>query len=454
MALSTVALTVKYQLRRTHPQRGRLQRRLDALEHADADGIRAYQEQRLRQLVCLAARRSPFYREYFRNSGIDPRSIRTLDDLPKLPLLSREDLAQRADDFRTLPRWLMRSVRSGGTSGVPIECHRTLASTMFELAALERQWSWFGVPENSRRIVLRGNTFATGGKAPTLAVRGARQLLVSSYHLTPDRLDRIVADIRRFAPDVVEGWPSSIALLAALLRDRQIRIPVRAVITSSEVMAPGQRALIEQVFEAPVIDHYGQTERAAMAGACEAGGYHVFPYYGIVELLPVEGAPDRWEIVGTSLQNRGFPLFRYRTGDEVRPAPAGPCPCGRAFPLLGVVDGRVEDTFTSADGRPLPLPSSIVDDLTGLREAQIAQLRPGVFELRVVPGTGFSEARTTAHARRNVLRQFGSGQELRVRVFEMLPRPPSGKLKTAVVDPAPPNGETSFGRDTIPGKRT
>ncbi|MEC3955852.1 phenylacetate--CoA ligase family protein [Nocardia sp. CDC153] len=453
-------MTLKYQLRRTHPQRSRLHKRLRELEHADADAIRAYQEQRLRALVCIAARRSPFYREFFRTSGVDPRSIRTLDDLTRLPLLSRQDLAERSDDFRTLPRWLMRSARSGGTSGVPIECHRTLGSAMFEVAALERQWSWFGVSPNARRVILRGNTFATDGKRPTLTVPGARQLLVSSYHLTPDRVDVIAEDIRRFGPDVVEGWPSSIALLAALLRDRDIRIPVRAVITSSEVMAPGQRAVIARVFDAPIVDHYGQTERAAMAGVCEAGGYHVFPHYGIVELLPVPDAPDRWEIVGTSLQNKGFPLFRYRTGDEVRPATPGPCPCGRAFPLLGVVDGRVEDTFVSADGRPLPLPSSIVDDLTGLREAQIAQLRPGVFELRVVPGTGFSEARTTAHARRNIARQFGSGQELRVRVFDVLPRPASGKLKTAVVEPGSSvkprstTDETPLRRPTIPGQRT
>lgn len=444
---------LKYRLRRAYPRYASIRRSLSRLEHAGAEEIRAYQEQHLRRLVRIAATRSPFYREHFRASGIDPASIRTLADLPRLPLISRSDLAERSDDFRTMPGWLMWTVRSGGTSGVPIRCHRTLASSVFELAALEHQWSWFGVPPNARRVILRGNTFATGDRrAPTSAVPRARQLLVSSYHLTPDRVGTIVDDIRRFAPDVIEGWPSSITLLATLLRDRRTRIPVRGIITSSEVMAPGQRALLTEVFEAPIIDHYGQTERAVMAGVCEAGGYHVFPHYSIVELLPVPGETDRWEIVGTSLHNAGFPLFRYRTGDEVRPAAPGPCPCGRHFPLLGIVDGRVEDTFTSADGRPLPLPSSIVDDLTGLREAQIAQLRPGVFELRVVPGNGFSEARTAAHARRNIARQFGSGQELRVRVFEVLPRPPSGKLKTAVVEHTAP-GETPSRERAIPVKR-
>jgi phenylacetate-CoA ligase len=116
--------------------------------------------------------------------------------------------------------------------------------------------------------------------------------------------------------------------------------------------------------------------------------------------VAVPGTPDRFEIVGTALHNWGFPLLRYRTGDQVGPASPEPCPCGRSFPRLGIVDGRVEDMVLSADGRPVPLPASVVDDLTGLREAQLVQHRPGVFEVRVVPGAGFDPAATERRARR------------------------------------------------------
>lgn len=407
------------------------------MDRADAADIEAFQEQRLRALVRLAAARSPFYREFFRQSGVDPRAIRTLADLELLPLISRRELAERPEDFRTYPRKAMWAASSSGTSGAPISTYRTQGSSVYELSALERQWSWFGLPADSRRVILRGSAFASDQSGnPTKLLPGARQLMVSSYHLTDQYLDEIVARIKDFEPHAIEGWPSSIALLAALLRDRGITLPVVAVITSSEVMNPGQIALIREVFVGPVVDHYGQTERVAMAGTCEAGGFHVFPDYGIVELLPVEGADQRWEIVGTPLHNWGFPLFRYRTGDEVGPASQEPCACNRGFAQLGPIDGRVEDSFTSADGRPLPLPSSIVDDLRGLREAQIAQFAPGVFEVRVVPAADYDEAATTAHIRDNVERMFGEGQNLTIRVFDRIPRPPSGKLKTAIVENA------------------
>ena len=412
-----------------------MRRQLERLERADSAEIRRSQERRLRALVRVAAARSPFYREYFRESGVDPRGIRTLDDLPQLPLLTRDHLLQRAEDFRVYPRRLLWPASSSGSSGRPISVYRTPGSSVYELCALERQWGWFGLRPGARRVILRGSAFvATEPGTLTKAVPGARQLLVSSSHLIPSNLDAIMRDVREFAPDAIEGWPSSIALLAALLRERDEKFPVQAVITSSETMTAGRVALMEEVFGGPVIDHYGQTERVMMAGTCEDGGYHVFPDYGIVELLPVPNTESRWELVGTPLHNWGFPLFRYRTGDEVGPAPRQPCPCGRSFPLLGPLHGRVEDSFTAADGRPIPLPSTVVDDLSGVREAQIIQLARGRYEIRLAPAAGFDELAVNETIRRNVEHLFGAGQHVTLRIMPRLPRSKSGKLKPVVVE--------------------
>jgi phenylacetate-CoA ligase len=288
------------------------------------------------------------------------------------------------------------------------------------------------LPRDARRVVLRGSTIAVDRGVLTQQVPGDHQLLVSSFHLTPEALPQIIATVRAFGPQAVEGWSSSLTLLAARLRDAGEQLPVQAVITSSETISPRQLDLMREVFEAPVVDHYGQTERVAMAGTCEALGYHVFPDYGIVELLPVGGG--RAEIVGTPLHNWGFPLLRYRTGDLVDPAPTGPCPCGRAFPRLGAISGRTEDAFVAADGRLIPLPSTVVDDLDGLVEAQIAQLAPGRFEVRVVPGPGFDATANRAHVLGNVERMIGPGQEVSIRTMDRIPRSGAGKLQTALVE--------------------
>lgn len=424
-----------HRVREHHPLRGVIDWSLRRTEGFSAEELKAYQERRLRLLVRMAALRSPYYRAWFRDHAVDPGSIRSLADLPRLPLIGREDLVNRPDEFRTYPRSLLWPAQSSGTSGRVVTAYRTPGSSVFEQSILRRQTGWFGLPAKSRRVILRGSTFAADhAESVALEVTGARQLLVSSFHLEAERLPRILAAIQQFGPDAVEGWPSSISRLATLLDARGLRLPVRAVITSSEVMTQRQLALLDRVYDAPVIDYYGQTERVAMAGLCERGGYHVFSDYGIVELIPVAGRAGRWEVVGTPLHNWGFPLLRYRTGDEVGPAPDTECPCGRSFPLIGTLDGRVEDTFTAADGRVLPLPSTVIDDLHGLAEVQVAQLDPGVFEIRLVPGPGYDPQSVRAQAQRNVDRCFGSGQALTFQELHRIPRGPTGKMKSAVVE--------------------
>jgi phenylacetate-coenzyme A ligase PaaK-like adenylate-forming protein len=433
-AVAGTAMAAARRLRRDNPLRSAVAAALARTETASADELRRYQERRLRLLVRWAATRAPRYRRILAEAGVDPQEVRGLEDLGRLPLLERRHLLEEAEGFLAVPRRAAWNVTSSGTTGQPVTCYRTPGSVVFELAAKERQWGWFGVPPGARRVVIRGRVAADRGP---VAVRqtGANELHLSSAHLEARRLPEIREALEGFGPAMIEGWPSSLALLAGLLRDAGCALAVRAVGVSSEVLTPAQAALLSEVFRAPVVEHYGQRERVAMAGTCEAGGYHVFSDYGIVELLPVPGAHERWEIVGTALHNWGFPLLRYRTGDHVGPAPEGPCPCGRAFPLIGSVQGRSEDAVRAADGRLVPLPHRVLNDLLGVREAQLVQRRPGEFELRMVPGPGFDADELDRRARRNLERVVGPGQRLTTAVVERIPRQPSGKLRPVLVLP-------------------
>ena len=159
------------------------------------------QERRLRALVRVVAARSPFYREYFRESGVDPRSIRTLEDLPQLPLLTRDHLLERVDDFRVYPRRLMWTARLERNVGPPDRC---LSDTRFVCLRTVRAGTTVGLVRPSAWRAsshMRGSDFAATepGKL-TKAIPGAQQLLVSSFHLIPSNLDAIMHDVRAFDP--------------------------------------------------------------------------------------------------------------------------------------------------------------------------------------------------------------------------------------------------------------
>src|ERR1700733_7450075 len=186
MAPSESRLDLKHRIRRWHPLRPAIQRSLALLDHADEEAISRYQNRRLQLLVRLAAARSPFYRAWFRDARLDPRSVRTGADLAQLPLLDRSHLVTGAEQFLIYPGRLLWQAHSSGTSGAPVTCYRTPGSSVFELSALERQWSWFGLSRSPRRVILRGALSSDQGGPLTKPLPGAHQLLVWSFGLTPE----------------------------------------------------------------------------------------------------------------------------------------------------------------------------------------------------------------------------------------------------------------------------
>ena len=323
--------SVQHRLRRSNPMIAVMRASLARTERMGADELRGYQERRLRALVPRPRRRSPFYRDWFAGSGVDP----ALDPDARptwagCPCWSATTWPERPDRFLVYPRRRLDGALQRHLRHV-VTVYRTAGSSVFELSALQRQWSWFGCRPAAQRGAARPTSPApTGGGRPEqrpAPAAGGLQLPA------PNReLPGLLAGDPGFGPRWWRAGPPA------------SRCWPRCCVTRGETAAgrggdhllggDDRRAgpLMREVFGGPVMDHYGQTERVAMAGGCEAGGYHLFPDYGITELLPVPGRSDSWEIVGTPLHNWGFPLFRYRTGDEVGPAPAGPAPAGGRFP--------------------------------------------------------------------------------------------------------------------------
>ena len=122
---------------------------------------------------------------------------------------------------------------------------------------------------------------------------------------------------------------------------------IQAILCTSENIYPGQRELLEEVFQCRVYTFYGHAERVVSAGECEKSTYyHVFPEYGIMELIKEGGKTaqsdgDSGIIVGTGLTNYIMPLIRYRT-DDIGVYTNEKCSCNREYQLLKEVEALVE----------------------------------------------------------------------------------------------------------------
>ncbi len=382
------------------------------LEHAQWLSSRELQDDqdaRLRAMVSFSVEQVPYYRAMFAEHGLSAADIATRADLARLPVLDKETVRANPDQFRP-DRLTERTVAqsTGGTTGTPLQYWVTPSAMQFTYATYEVRFRrWAGVAFGDRMASINGRKIVPSGQSTPPFWRhnyAFNQLYFSAYHLTDENLPAYIDQLRRFRPEVIVGYVSSVHLLASYINREGLegQVNPRTVLVSSETLFPWMRQDIEQAFGCKVHDGYGLGELAAFITECPSGRLHVSSECGVVEGVELEGERH---LVATGLFNRAMPLLRYDTGDVVDlAAPSARCACGRQLPLVERLLGRADDYVVTPDGRSVgPAPLSLAfQSVAGIREAQIVQEDPAEVVVSLVVGSGFgteSEARLESELR-------------------------------------------------------
>jgi phenylacetate-CoA ligase len=414
-------------------------------ERASRAEIEAYQDERLREVVAHAYEHSPFYRRRFDALKLKPADIRSGADLPKLPLLTRDDIRTNYDDLRSrsVPAKSLKTGHTSGTTGTPLTVGYDDDTIWMTYAAFDRHYRWAGCHmgrDGDRVAVARGNVIVPlDQKAPPYWRRNTvhNQLLLSSFHLSTKTLPTYFEALERFEPAVMDGYPSTLYVLAKYLRSVNRTFPVRAAITSSETLYDFQREVIEERFACRVFDYYALAERVVFSGECEAHhGRHIAMEYGIAEVVDPEGqlAPRgvTGRLVGTQLHNKAMPLLRYVTNDMTALSETT-CRCGRQLDVMSDVTTKAEDMLTLKDGRVIS-PSVLTHPfkpLENIEGSQIVQTAPDAVTVRIVPGPGYDQSLTT-HLVTELQQRLGEGVRIDVEMVDRLEISPSGKFKWVI----------------------
>lgn len=388
--------------------------------------IADYQREQLRETIGRARRDCPFYRERLKSDALKDCPFITKADLQQ----HREAMvSERFDAGRRL------YITTGGSTGVPVGfyLHKGVSRPK-EQAFLEAQWRRAGYEPGMRLAVIRGQvTDEKAGGRISYYDATRNWLMLSSYHLTAERLPEYLEAIERFRPDLLHVYPSAALQLAEFLDQRKQawRTPLRGLLCGSERLNPPQKRLLERVFGCRVYRWYGHSERVVLAGeGRESELFYFWPTYGFVEF----GEPDAEgfrEVIGTSFHNHVMPLIRYRTGDYVKLAGEE----AREFPWPAVseVAGREQEFLVSRGGRRISLTAfnmhdDVFDDLYAV---QFFQEEPGVAELRYVPGPDFHSSRLES-IRRSVARKLGDDFEFELRAVSETEKTACGKHRWLV----------------------
>jgi len=316
---------------------------------------------RLQHLLSNAVEHVPHYSRMFRQLGISPSRIGSAEDLRLLPVSEKRVLRQLpqadllSDQFSV--RRLKRYVTTGST-GVPFEVFKAASEIRVALALRRRVAHYFGLRIREKALRL---TSGTPRPWPWRALEriGLYPGMTASLIEAPRNLAKIIQDER---PAVILGNPVVLTSIAEEISARGgLGNHPRFIISGAEVLTPGMRCRIEEVFGCPVYDSYNCIETMhPVAWECmQTGLYHVSDDALILEVLR-DGKPvaegEQGEVVITSLVSRAMPIIRYSQGDMVVRGPS-PCPCGCPLSTLVSISGRMTDYFFLPDGRRVFAPA-------------------------------------------------------------------------------------------------
>jgi phenylacetate-CoA ligase len=358
--------------------------------------LEALQLAKLRRQAAWALQRSPWYQRTL--AGLDIESLRSLQDLRRLPVLTREDwMSSQAEHppYGELPA-------IGGDGAIRV--HTTSGTTGKDpLRALDsrKDWAWIaemwaygiwgcGVRPGDTAYIAFGYGSFIGFWGLHYSMEKVGVLVVPGGAQTTEARVRQIID---FGATVVASTPTyalRLAQEAAALRIDLPASPVQRLILSGEPAGsiPQTKALIEEQWGAKAYDTAGMTEIGTiMVFECsdQPGGTHIIEDQVIEEVVDPESMQpvpygERGERVVTSFGRGAIPLLRYRTGDLVCRIPASRCSCGRGFDIYeGGILGRVDDMKIIRGTNVYPRAiEAIVREFSEVDEFQTVITREGV----------------------------------------------------------------------------
>lgn len=406
----------------------------------DPTRLRQYQDERVRSIAQFAAKQVPFYGRHWAAHGVAVGQIQGVDDLAALPTITKADVRGAAESLLSQSPAELEHGHTSGTTGSPIDLWYDREMVVANNVADWRQKRWAGLELGDWCALFLGRVIV-----PVEQRRGPfwrpnyvqKQLWCSSFHLSEANIPLYLAEIRRRGIRYLEGYPSTMFILASYLQRRGGTLPMQAVFTSSETLHPVQRKAFESAFQCPVFDFYGHAERVIFAAECDRhGGKHLFDEYGVTELVDDDGRPvpddQPGVLTGTTLWNRGMPLIRYRTGDlSVRSGM--PCACGRGLGRLADIATKAEDIVVTPDGRFVS-PSVLTHPFKPfhqLLKSQIIQEAPDHIVVKLVPSAEFSAVHR-AELEAGLRLRLGDAMRIETRIVDDIPAEKSGKFRWVI----------------------
>ena len=322
------------------------------IECASREEIRRIQSEKLVKQVKHVWDNVPYYRKKMEEKGVTPDDIKSVDDLPKLPFLSKDDLRD-AYPYGLLGKPLKECVEmhsTSGTTGKRVVALYTKHDLDLWHECCARALVAAGATEDDVVQVAYGYGLFTGGAGLD---GGSHKVGCMTVPASSGNTDRQIMFINDLKASILCCTPSYAAYLGERFKELGYGpddIPLKAGIFGAEAWSEEMRHDIEKNLGLKAYDIYGLTELSGpgVSFECsEQSGMHINEDHFIAEIVDpktLEPLPEgeQGELVFTAVDKEAFPMIRYRTKDICKLI-RGKCSCGRTFVKMAKPMGRSDD---------------------------------------------------------------------------------------------------------------
>lgn len=351
---------------------------VDSLYAMTTQQLACRNNDRFMQLFKTAYEKSSFYHQLYESRGVTPAQIHSLDDLHKLPVITKEDVRKHAQHMRVSPTWRLLSNRTSGTTGTPLRIYEEWHTVWIEEAYLKYYRKKCGFNHGHDLLVsIRGQL---DRKHQSIYIPNSHCLFLSSFNMNEHTGKHYYNLVKQYSPRAIEGYPSAIYRLCQVWDKLGLYLQIPLTFTSSETLTPQVRAYIEHFLHTSIFDHYGNTERStALSETFNHQGYFEVPGYGINEF-------QEQGIITTSLINPSFPLIRYQVDDKVTLC-SNHNSCSVIAPIAQSIDGRTSQAIVGKDGTPFNGASLtyLAKNIPNAQVVQLVQDNVGCMTVNIVP---------------------------------------------------------------------
>ena len=326
----------------------------EEIETMPREQLRELQLKRLRKTIRIAAH-SPYYQKVFNEYGITEDSIRTVEDIRKIPFTTKADMRANYPFGLVAGNMLEDGVRihsSSGTTGTPTVIVHSQHDLDSWANLVARCLYTVGIRKTDVFQNSSGYGMFTGGLGFQY---GAERLGALTVPAAAGNSKRQIKFITDFKTTALHAIPSYAIRLAEVFLSEGIdptSTSLRTLVIGAEPHTDEQRKKIERLLGVKAYNSFGMTEMngPGVAFECtEQNGMHIWEDCYLIEIInPETGEPvpdgEVGEMVLTTLDREMMPLLRYRTRDLTRILP-GECPCGRTHRRIDRIKGRSDDMF-------------------------------------------------------------------------------------------------------------